>query len=425
VSEFAARCPGCRRSTDDAEYLNPDADPVTAGQSTPVSSRATGSDREPGKGSHRLARLPRKRAGLAMAALAAGAVLALIVGLLVGSGPSRPAAAGRVVSVDFNGIVVTSDPEGAHRMWLSPFGIFQNQGLVAAEDDRFLATSTGRLIAVDHDTLALTKVAAVVGTMALFGFSDHDEALVGLRPEGSEARPMIEIIDLTDGRAINLGNAAAVAGDPEGLGAFATVAAASQPNGPPPPGGYAGEADGRVELRDYAKPAVLLATSAQLEADLRQRPGAVNLEVLPDRQGEKVAVMLNPTAAGERGTGLVVLDRTGRVLGVVPASDGPLEYSQPAWSPDGTALVYPSMDQGGPAISVWKIAGSTHTRAAPNLGAPVGYCLWSATGTRFLCASTNFGADQTAQWVIGDARRGPLRKFPAAGVPLAWLSSPE
>jgi hypothetical protein len=350
-------------------------------------------------------------------------VLASVVGVRVASGTPHGGGAGRVLSVDFNGIVVTSDPEGTQQMWLSPFGVFQDQGLVVAQDNRFLATSTGRLIAVHHNTLAATRVAAVIGSMALFGFSDHDAALVGLEPEGPQARQTIEVVGLTDGGARALGNAAEVAGDPQRLGAFATVAAANQPGGPPPPGGYAGEADGRVELRDYGEPAVLLATSARLEADLHQEPGPVNLEVVPDRQGDKVAVMVNPTSVGDRTVGMVVLDRAGRVLGAVPARAGPLEYSQPAWSPDGTSLVYPSIARGVAALSVWRIGGSTYTRAAPDLGASFGYCLWATTGTRFLCASTSFGPGQTALWVVGDARRGPLRKFPAAGVPLAWLSS--
>jgi hypothetical protein len=264
--------------------------------------------------------------------------------------------------------------------------------------------------------------------MALFGFSDRDTALVGLRPEGAQARPTIVIVGLKSGRTITLGNAAEVAGDPEGLGAFATVAAENQPGGPPPPGGYAGEADGRVELRDSGEPAVLLATSAEIEADVHQPPGAANLEVFPDRQGDKVAVMVNPTATGDRGAAVVVLDRTGRMLGAIPAASGPIEYSQPAWSPDGTTLVYPSIARPVATIarpvatiSVWKVGGSIYTRAAPDLGARFGYCLWAATGTRFLCASTTFGTDQAAQWVVGNARKGPLLRFPAAGVPLAWL----
>jgi hypothetical protein len=348
--------------------------------------------------------------------------------------------------------------------------IFQDEGLVVAQDDRFLATSTGRLIAVHHNTLGATEVAASIGNMALFGFSDHDTALVGLRPERPQARPTVVIVGLTGGRTITLGNAAEVAGDPEGLGAFATVAAESQPRGPPPPGGYAGEADGRVELRDFGKPAVLLATSAEIEADVHQSPGPANLGVFPDRQGDKVAVRVNPTATGDRGAAVVVLDRNGRLLGAIPAGSGPIEYSQPAWSPNGTTLVYPSIAvpvasiarppvatiarrvasiarraasiarppvatiarppvatiaRPLSAISVWKLGDSIYTRTAPDLGASFGYCLWAATGTRFLCASTTFGADQAAQWVVGDARRGPLLKFPAAGVTLAWLSSPD
>ncbi len=403
--------------------MDPGTDRASPGLPGPATSQSADGEGEPGGSPRRPGRWRGRRGGLA-AAIAVAVVLASIAGIRVASGPPQGAGAGRVLSVDFNGIVVTSDPEGTQRMWLSPLGIFQDQGLVVAQDNRFLATSTGRLIAVHRNTVAPTGVAAVIGSMALFGFSDHDAALVGLEPEGPQGRPTIEVVGLSDGRAMALGNAAEVAGDPQRFGAFATVAAASQPAGAPPPGGYAGEADGRVELRDYGEPAILLATSAGLEADLHQERGPVNLEAVPDRAGDKVAVMVNPTSAGDRGVGMVVLDRTGRVLGAVPASAGPLEYSQPAWSPDGTSLVYPSMARGAAAISVWRIGGSTYSRAAPDLGASFGYCLWATTGTRFLCASTTFGPDQTALWVVGDARRGPLRKFPAAGVPLAWLSSP-
>jgi hypothetical protein len=424
VSEFAARCPACHHATGDAEVLTPETDSPGSGIREALSrSAAAGQaailvNRKPG-GRRRVPRL-----GLAAVAIAALAVAGSVVGVRVASGAQPGPGGGRIVSVDFDGIVVLSDSDGQHRTWLSRLGIFQNQGMIAAPDNRFLVTSSGRLISVQHDGLAPTDVSATVGNLALFGFADHDDALVGLEIEGPDPRPTVEIVSLADSRMLTLGRADEVAGDPEAVGAFVTMPAATQPGGPPPPGGYAGEADRAVELQDYGKPTAVLATSTQLEADLHQRPGPVSLEVVPDRQGDKVAVVVNPTATGDQGAGLVVLDRTGRVIGAIPPSRGPIEYSQPAWSPDGSSLAYPSAAPRQTRVTVWRLTGSVSTRDAPDLGAGLSYCLWATTGTRFICASTSCTADQAAEWVVGDSRGGPLRLFPAAGVPLAWLSPP-
>ena len=208
------------------------------------------------------------------------------------------------------------------------------------------------------------------------------------------------------------------AGDPLALGAFVSVPAA---NVAPPGGGGSliGLADSEVELRDAGLRPLRLATAAQLNADLGRDSGQpVHLSVFPNPSGDALAVELNPPAGGESNVGVVVLDRQGKVLGVIGPSSGPTEYSWPSWSPEGRSFVYPSHTERGTALLVWTEGGHLFSRVAPDNGAGFGYCIWAADGSAFVCPT--FESAQP-RWDLGSARGGPLFSIQAAGTPIVWL----
>ena len=66
----------------------------------------------------------------------------------------------------------------------------------------------------------------------------------------------------------------------------------------------------------------------------------------PDPSGSEVAVEVSPVS-GSGHAGIVVLNRAGRVLGVVPALTG--ADSGLSWSPSGSALAF-TVARGGGAV---------------------------------------------------------------------------
>jgi hypothetical protein len=230
----------------------------------------------------------------------------------------------------------------------------------------------------------------------------------------------VSVVSLANGRTTTLGPADDAAGDPETLGAFVSIPEVPQPAGAPFPEGRG--ADSRVDLFEANSAPVVLATTGQLNAALGQnqaQPAA--LTVFPDRAGDKVAVEVNPIDVGNSGAGLVVLDRTGQVLAVVSPSSGPVQNSQPAWSPDDDSLAYYMFGQRGAEIGVWHLSGHVAVRAAPDPGDSFLACLWSPAGSDILCPASQGATDESSLWVLGAADRGPLVEVPAPGLPEVWL----
>jgi hypothetical protein len=124
---------------------------------------------------------------------------------------------------------------------------------------------------------------------------------------------------------------------------------------------------------------------------------------------------------GNSDAGLVVLDRTGRVLAAIPPSQGPVQNSTPAWSPDGEALAYYMFGERGAEIGVWHLGGHVDARPAPDPGDSFLTCLWSPGGSDILCPASQGATDESSLWLIGAARGGPLVQVPAPGLPEAWL----
>jgi hypothetical protein len=300
----------------------------------------------------------------------------------------------------------------------------QGSGLFVAPDGRWLATGMGEELVLRGRALAPTgRDAPFVGppgSWRAVAFADEGRALVATESSaGGQSR--VEVETFAGHVQRSLGVAEAVAGDPQAAGVFAVAhsqPAASAPSGP-------GADTGAVSVlrEDAGAPPVVLASSAQLLADLREPAGTpVILSVLPDPQGDKVAVEVVPTVDGRTG-GMVVIGRNGRLLGTAPAL--PSGLGQPAWSPDGRTVVYDASTARRAAVEIWTIGRGPVLRAAP-AGTPVGgaapgTCLWNVGGTDFLCADSD-DSGALATWLVGRSAGGGLRLSHGPSLPIVWLA---
>ena len=451
VSEWAARCPACGHGTEDAHSTEPArAAPNPATPAAPAGPGA-GPGRDPaaaGTTPDPPGPIPEplapatdagsRRAKVKTAAAVTAAVM--IAGTLLGvrlvadgSGPAahgaafslpRAAAAGRIVTQDPQGTIVLADPGGGHVTPLPGLDSFGGEVITASLDRRFVANLQGAVLPVDTVGAQVRfLIPTVVPKAALLGgpdtFTDYNQALILVTSGEQQQRAgALFAVGFTGQRPVSLGVADEAAGDPQALGVFVSVAAATHPN-QPPPGGYAGLADSRIEMRDASAAPQVLATAAQLNADLHQDPARpVHLSVFPSPSGDAVAVELNPPAGGGTDVGIVVLDRRGQVRGIVKSSQGPFEYSWPSWSPDGHSLAYSTVGTTGTALAVWNDGGHVLIRTAPDNGARFGYCVWAPDGSAILCPT--FASARDA-WDQGAARGGPLFSVPAPGTPVVWL----
>ncbi len=366
------------------------------------------------------------RYAAAIAALAIGAALVAVRLPTThhARGTSPPpgfAGTGRVVAQDPTGNLVLTQVNGTGVVALPRVGAAGGEVVVAALDRRFLATVRGAVAAVNGAGLGQAQIPVLTKAAVLGGpdtFADGDRALIVAATGNSELDSgAVSAITLTDHQSVDLGIADEAAGDPQAVGAFVSVPA--QPTQSPPPGGYLGVPDSRVERRDAGRPAAVLATAAQLNADLGQKPAQpVHLSVFPNPSGDAVAVLVNPPTAGGSNVGMVILDRSGRPMGVVRTGVGPVEYDRPAWSPDGRSLVYATLGSSGTAVAIWSEGHVLLVRTAPDNGADFGYCLWSPDASAILCPTF---ASARVDWDMGLARGGPLFSVPAPGTPIIWL----
>jgi WD40 repeat protein len=325
---------------------------------------------------------------------------------------------GRVLAVSAAGRLVTSDPDGRNPATVSGPS---NVGTMAAvaPDHRYLSLFNGQVLALGHGP-ALTPASARVplssetSTAWPAPFADHERALVMLLDYGAPALSQdnpITVDSFATGRPVSLGIGDQVAGDPQAAGAFASVAAPIQPTGV----SIQSSPDGRVVLRDAGRPAVLLATASALSRDLGHRRNLlVSLAPYPSPSGSEVAVTVRP-ATGDSDAGIVVLSRTGRLLGKVTASFS--AQSAPAWSPTGRALAFPATGGNGAELTIWTIGHSPVTSQFPGSGS-YGGCVWSPDEKSVLCAAADGGS-----WAIAPAAGGRMAAVHGPGLPLAWLPS--
>lgn len=287
---------------------------------------------------------------------------------------------------------------------------------VASADLRYLASPFGQVIALTgpgapalaHSKFSINEYQETPSTSA---FADHDRYVVVLDSSsgfGSTDNP-ISVQALTTGRSQNLGVGDNVAGDPGGPGVFTSVAAAIRPTS------QATQMfpDSRVQLRDAGQARVTLATIAQLDRDVRLPAGAqAALFPYPDPAGDKVAIVVEPTAADQR-AGVVVMTRTGHVITTFTGLSGLIS---PAWTQAGTSLAFATSGP-APTLHIWNGAKTE----VVNL--PVGEyggCIWSPDNAWVLCPVV--GPAATGEnWVLSSASGSTVVRTSGPGFPIAWL----
>ena len=331
-------------------------------------------------------------------------------------------APGRIALITKGQDLVVSRPDGTHVVRVpSLAGV--GQFVTPALDNRYLslgdgqvATTSGRLPAIMH-----TKIYPFAnGWQGANGapFADHDTELLAILPNnyGPYTDNTASEISLATGRQTSFGDADTLAGDPKARGMFVSVGAKVPLSAQT---GNQNLPDARIELRDAGRPVLLLATAAMLNRDLGQ-PAAlkVSLYPQPDPSGSEVAVEVAPVSGGGH-AGIVVLSRTGRVLGVVPASNG--ADSGLSWSPSGSTLAFTVSRSGGAALSIWAPGGQLRSLMLP--GGGYALCFWSPDGKWILCAAP---ADKKptalfSHWVIGKVAGGAMTKLTGPGTPVTWL----
>jgi hypothetical protein len=336
---------------------------------------------------------------------------------------------GEVVSAtSADGIVVTTTA-GDVTASLPPI---PGTGLLVAIDGRYLATGTGQEYVLRGRALAPTgrdiPFVGPPGSWRAVDFTDHDRGLVAT--DSSSDFGGVEAVTFAGHRTADLGAAESAVGDPDALGIFAVYA---DPGAGP---GYERSnplTDTRIERRDAGAPPVVLAGADQVSADLGEPAGTpAILSVLPDPEGDRIAVLVVPAGPQPLRAGIVVLSRTGLLLGVVHlAGQG---VGQPAWSPNGRSLVYDASTPAHAAVAVWKVGRLPVIRTlrpprptSPPTSGParppftgLGRCLWAVAGNGFLCADSQIGETTTA-WLLGRAGGGTLVQVIGPSFPLAWL----
>ena len=336
------------------------------------------------------------------------------------SAPKPVALGGRIVAFTGSDEIELSDPKGGHRAVLPGLTVPNNLYPVVAPDARDLAV--GRAVYAVHG-LTLTAVAspltkALARSSVVGGFADVDAAAVVV-PEDTSGNDSsageISVMSFNGTRSMALGVGDAVAGDPRGFGVFVSTVV---PGSPPSTDGES-LPDRDVELRDAGHPTVVLATDTQLDADVGLATSVpVSLKILPDPTGDELAVSV--VATDQSVGGIVVLDRGGRVLGILDVTRHVSVETRPAWSPDGRSLAYVSSDNDVSHLGEWTIGGPVLDRAVTNPAETIGNCAWAPDASTLLCAA--YTNNPEPAWLIFDARKGPPISEPGLGVPLAWIS---
>jgi hypothetical protein len=330
--------------------------------------------------------------------------------------PGAPALSGIVLAVTPAGYLTETDLATGKVEVLRKLGLFDTTPPpVVSPDGKYLVDAdTGKLVSLDSPlgpSSAPNKLLFQPGNQPAFlldPWSDHD-ASVGILQYSSvyNSESSVQIQSVRTGAAYNLGSLDNAAGDPQRTGAFVTLPADS------PPSEEGIQADASLVLRDAGRPRRLLATAAALGHDIGMvKSTPLTLLPVPNPQGTMVAVQVGSMTSNGPG-GIVVLSRTGRVLGVQPATPGGM-WSL-SWSAAGRTLAYLGQGATGTEITRWEVGQQTMTTDLNASGAVSG-CLWSPEGQSLLCGGNRL------TWIVSPpSTQTPTTILKGDGQALAWL----
>jgi hypothetical protein len=376
------------------------------------------------------------------------AALALIVTLALAGGVSYAALSpggshkhvGATSTVsrtsDFNGIVLAEASSGVLSLTdlrtgkedslpgLGEFGEYP--GPVVAADDKFaIDPGSGKVFSLTGDRLTTVpnQLTFFPNTTASYPWSDHDSYVLLLVPPntfGLAGNGEATLQSVQTGTTIDLGAADSAAGDPQQAGAFFSVLAP----GAAPATSYQQGPDSELVLADAGASPQVLATSAALTSALGFAPGtAVSLQPVVNPQGTMVAVQVAAENKAESPSGVVVLSRSGQVLGSARITGG--GSTAMSWSSDGTSLALVV----GSNLVQWKIGAKVMTRTRLPQGFFFdGGCIWSPDNSAVLCAGYKINTLSRNQplggsadsWVVIAA--GHAHILAEHGLVLAWLT---
>ena len=374
-----------------------------------------------------------------------GAALALTVTLAVAGGvsyavlspagsPKQPAATPVVSRTsDFTGIVLAETSSGVLSLTdlrtgkedlLKGLGPVGGMPAVSADDKLVLDPGTGKVFSLAnklHPATVPNQLSFSANITAGYPWSDHDSYVLLLPPSGSfgyAGNGDATLQSVQTGATIDLGVAADAAGDPQQAGAFFSVPASGQP---PATSDQPGP-DSQVVLADAGAARQVLATAAALTHVLGFAPGtAVTLGPAVNPQGTMVAVEVAANNRAQSPSGVVVLGRSGQVLGTTAIAGG--GSTAISWSADGGSLAFIS----GADLVQWKIGANAMTRTR----LPKGFffpdeCVWSPDSSAVLCGAfrilprnQSLGTGTESWVVIASGRAHVLGEH---GLVLAWLS---
>jgi hypothetical protein len=382
-------------------------------------------------------RRPRRTAALALIVLLAVAGGVSYATLSLSGSHMRQAATPNVSRTsDFNGIVLAETGSGVLSLTelrtgrtdlLKGLGAFgEYPGSVVSADDRFLIDpGTGKVLSLtsDHLSTVPNQLTFSANTTASYPWTDHDSYVLLLVPPntfGIAENGEATLQSVQTGITIDLGAADSAAGDPQQAGAFFSVLA----SGVAPAAPYLQGPDSELVLADAGATPQVLATSAELAGALGFAPGtAVSLQPVVNPEGTMVAVQVAANNKAQSPAGIVVLSRSGQVLGVAAIAGG--GYPAMSWSASGTSLAFVS----GTDLVEWKIGAKATIRTPlPKGFFADGGCFWSPDNSAVLCAGFNTSVlsrhqslDSSAEsWVV--IASGRAHMLAEHGLVLAWLT---
>jgi hypothetical protein len=335
---------------------------------------------------------------------------------------------GTIVAQAFTGTLVATAPDGGHPRGFTalPFSSGHFPQYVAAPDGRLLMHTTGdpspprswtivnvgsgRLTASDSGALQALHFAALTQPAP---FADHDQAVVVVTQGLLGSQSNASIVALADRRTMSIGRADAAAGDPQAFGAFVSVPISGAPTS------AVGSSDAGIQLRDVGRPPMTLASAGELnEAVGQASTTSVDLRVYPDPTGEKLAVLLNPPVASAANVPMVILNRHGQVLTFLPQVAGPTAGAQPAWSPDGRLLAYPTDTPTGRALVIETLNAQLDLYQLSNPNTQLGNCVWGPTAIAMVCLART---GLSTAWDFPNPATGRLNSVESLGYPVVWL----